>query len=404
MEASNPEHGATPLAGSMSRQRTILIALLLLGAALRILVHDVPAYSRADETVYANFACRLASRGASEYRAMTEDFLRDPGAWGSPPPVRWAFIVPGAAAFVAADACSHALLAWLSTLASILALGLTFLVARRLTDDDTALVALALGVTSTLQLAMGRRALADAAFCACALLALWGFLALLEAEAPRRRDLALTVAALTLCLGVKETSVLLYPVLAAVLLVERGWRGLRVSHVAVFVLPLALHHLVFSLLVGDATLFFSVYAASTSTVGQEYAVQYQSGPPHRLLLDLLTLSPVVWIVALMGLGMLAHAPAPSRRERALAALFVLATLVFCVAPSKNLRYVILSDPLARIVAAWALVRWTPGRRAALALLATNAVVEWRLLDTVFRAGQVYDPVSDNLLRALKIIP
>lgn len=376
---------------------------MVLGAALRIAVHDVPEYSRADETVYQLASCRVAEHGVSEYRVLTQDFLRDRSAWGFPPPVRWGFILPGALSFFVAGDCAHSNLGWISTLAGVFALGFTFLIARKLADDRTALLALALSVTSTLQLAMGRRALTEELFCLGVLVAFFALLRMLEAPAPRKRDLALVSVALAFCFSIKETTALLYPAFAALILIERGWRGIKLADLAVFVLPVALHYAVFSLCVGDPKLFFEVYASSMSTVGQEYAVLYQNGPPHRLLVDLLALSPIVWIVAAMGLGV-AIEKAPSKSELRLYVPFLIATLAFCFAPSKNVRYIIASDPLVRIVAASVLARWRFGPKAAIAVVLVNAAVEWWLFHAIFLEARVYDPVTLNVLRAIRMLP
>jgi hypothetical protein len=78
--------------------------------------------------------------------------------------------------------------------------------------------------------------------------------------------------------------------------------------------------------------------------------------------------------------------------------------VHALLPSQNLRYIAPVDPLLRILAAAFLVgerespKWLP------AMLLINAVAELALFHQIFISGQVYDPVTDNLLRALKMLP
>ena len=64
--------------------------------------------------------------------------------------------------------------------------------------------------------------------------------------------------------------------------------------------------------------------------------------------------------------------------------------------SKNLRYVVSADPFMRLLVASAFPRkW---------FVAINAAVELALFYIIFVANNVYDPVTDELLRALHILP
>jgi hypothetical protein len=100
-------------------------------------------------------------------------------------------------------------------------------------------------------------------------------------------------------------------------------------------------------------------------------------------------------------------------------------------PSQNLRYIAPVEPMLRILAAAFLtgprVLGSSGPRSGPtpehpgdrgpedpsshvpwpwlgAGLLVNAVIEWMLFYTIFIRGQVYDPVTDHLLRALKMLP
>jgi hypothetical protein len=82
--------------------------------------------------------------------------------------------------------------------------------------------------------------------------------------------------------------------------------------------------------------------------------------------------------------------------------------VHALLPSKNLRYVIEADPLARLLLAslaWKEIRSRGlGWITAGAGLAINGAVELMLFMTVFVNHEVYDPVTDALLRALDMLP
>jgi hypothetical protein len=68
--------------------------------------------------------------------------------------------------------------------------------------------------------------------------------------------------------------------------------------------------------------------------------------------------------------------------------------------SKNLRYIVPADSLARLAAA----TFLRDKRWLTLAIVLNAVVELLLFRTIFITGDVYDPVTDALLRALKMLP
>jgi hypothetical protein len=141
-----------------------------------------------------------------------------------------------------------------------------------------------------------------------------------------------------------------------------------------------------------------------ATVAAEYPAKYQAGPPHRLLIDLFALAPLVCLGACFALAFLVDVTdAADAGARRLAALTLAVLLVFCIAPSKNVRYVIVADPLLRLLCGW-MLSFRQRTRTAIALIALDAVVELTLFVQIFLNGDVYDPVSDNLFRALKMIP
>jgi len=335
------------------RQYFFLFALLFSGALLRVVHHDVPSYSRADELVYVKYACRVAEHGLGEMRVLVSEYNANPGQHGFPAPFRWGYVLPAAAAFFVTKSCTFSVLGWLSTLCGVLALLGTFLVARRLLGESAALLATALGVTSTLGLAMSRRALADAPFCAVALFAVWLLLRSVQAEKPRVADYGAALVALTWCFAIKATFTLLLPGLAA--------------------------------------------------------VGYQSGAWQRVLVDLLALSPGVTLLAVMAVGYALFSGRITPGPLKLLVLLVVTVTAFALAPSKSARFLMVADALARMAAAWVLVERAPalprlGPLLAGLAVASNAVSEYGIFRSVFSTAGVYDPVSDNLFRALHMIP
>lgn len=310
-------------------------------------------------------------------------YLDDPNLWLFPHPLRWSWI--GITSLACFD-CTHRTLATISTIAGICVVALTWWIARELFGSQSAFVAAALAATSPLQLALGRRALADEFVCALVLASIASLLLYLRDQ--RLAWLVVWIAATTLAIAAKELFLFTYPfVLGFWWLRDRKLRW-------VWLLPPLLFFAVFSILARDVGSFFEIARLTASTAGAAYPMQYQSGPPHRLLIDLMAVAPIVTSVAIAALIAL--------RRHPLAMLAFAMFAVHALLPSQNLRYIAAVDPLLRIVAAAFLVeqprRWLP------AGLVINAAVELLLFHAIFIRAQVYDPVTAALLRALKMLP
>jgi 4-amino-4-deoxy-L-arabinose transferase-like glycosyltransferase len=387
----------------------MLSALLIVGALLRGHWNDVPAYSRADETVYLNFALRVSSEGASAFPKLARDFVDHSQNWKYPPPVRFGYLGAIGLACKLDSPCTHRTLAGVSTLFGILSLVATFLLVRELGDVRTALAATALSVTSPLQLALGRRALSDEMFCAVFLFAFWALVRAIRAGPPNVvRSYALSVALTTLVLSVKETSLLAAPgVLAAIYLLRD--RRFERRDLALVALPLVVWYLTFALLSGSASTLFEVFGASyAGTQNAPYVEGYSSGPPHRILSDFFLLSPFTSAVAMIGVAFaLFEWKELSPGLRALLVVLVWTLVATSLSPVKNLRYAVNADGLIRALAAWfAVERFLPkfGRSWGVALAAGNALYELWIFHRAFITRGVYDPVTAELARALSMTP
>ena len=385
----------------------LLTPLLIMAAAIRIAVNNVATYSRADETVYLLYAKALAS-GAG-YPQIVRMYVDDPGMALFPHPLRWSWLVATSLFCSATGECSHRTLATLSTLAGILVVALTYWIGRELFGPAVAAIAAALAATSPLQLALGRRALADEFFCASVLASVVALLYFARATERRSRVawLVAWIVTTTIAMAAKEQFFLVYPLVLLFwwLRTRRlGWR-----EVMIWMLPPFLYAAMFCLLARDVTSFFRIARITTSTIGASYAEQFQSGPPHRLIIDSLAIAPLVTLLAMAAVVSIALRrsafPAEHRHLAVLAAGIIAVHAAF---PSQNIRYIVSADSLLRVlVAAFLFVelrekKWMPALIVSGLLI--NTVVELWLFYDVFITGQVYDPVTDSLLRALRMLP
>jgi uncharacterized membrane protein len=390
-----------------SRWRLAAIALVVLaGAALRIAWNDVSDYSPADETVYLNYA-RSVAQDPAAYPQIVRAYIADPNSWVFPLPSRFAGIAITSAACVLAP-CTHRTLAWIETLAGIAVIVMTYLVARNLFGETTALLAAGFTATCAIQLGMGRRALEDELFLLTILFALWATVGIAQATLVPRRSVVVGVAAFTLALATKETFLLYYPALVAVLLVLNRTR-LRLGHGLLFALPPVLFAGLFGLLTRDPFALVTLAGIQQAGRSMPYILEFQSGPAWEPLLDIYVLAPLVTIAALISMGVALVSRTERRRPAAALCAYVALLFAAYVFIPKDARYFMPADAGMRMLAAWGVIAAAPLLRPIAPLLiagaaVANAVVELLIFDAVFLRANVYDPVLANLLRALDAIP
>jgi len=362
-------------------------ALLGAAAAIRIVFNNVSNFSPADEFVYLRFTRTLA--GGAAYRDIVRMFIEDQSLWIFPNPLRWSYF--GTATFYCTvrGACRFRTLATLSTASGILAVSLTYWLGLRLFERRTALVAMTLMATAPLQLALGRRALADEFFCVAMLASVVAMMEWLRTARPAW--LIAWIAVTTIVFGAKEQFLFIYPIVVSAWWVrERKIRW-------VWALPPVLFFVVFCVLARDVGSFFRIADIITSVMDAPYAAQFQNGPPQRVLIDFMAIAPLVTI------AFIAAACQPGPRSSGQLSTLLLAAgilIVHSLVPSKNLRYVVAADPFMRLLVA----SWLPSARWTAVALAVNATAELVLFSYVFVRLGVYDPTTIELLRALKMAP
>jgi 4-amino-4-deoxy-L-arabinose transferase-like glycosyltransferase len=365
------------------------VALFGLATAIRVWFNNITDFNPGDESVYLRYAQTLA-HGAG-YPAVVRMFIEDQSLWIFPNPLRWSYLGTAALYCTARGACRYRMLATLSTVSGILAVPLTYWLGVRLFERRTALMATALMATAPLQLALGRRALADEFFCVVMLASV---VAMIEwSRTARPAWLIGWIALTTVVFAAKEQFLLIYPVvLAAWWVHERRIRW-------VWVLPPALFFVVFCILARDVGSFFRIARIITSAMDAPYAAQLQNGPPQRVLIDFLAIAPLVSIAFIATACRIRPAP---RSSGQLCTLLLAAGIlvVHALLPSKNLRYVVAADPFMRLFVASRL----PGTWWTAVALVVNAGVELLIFRNVFVRWGVYDPTTNELLRALRMVP
>jgi dolichyl-phosphate-mannose-protein mannosyltransferase len=389
------DHAVDRIAATSGRRPGVwywlaLTALLGLAAAIRIRFNDITDFNPGDESIYLRFTRMLAS-GAG-YPHLVRMYIEDQTLWISPSPLRWAYLETATLACRATGVCTYRTLATLSTAASIVAVALTYWLGVRLFDRRTALTATALMATAPLQLALGRRALADELFCTAVLLSVVTMVEWLRSRRPGW--LIGWIAATTIVFGVKEQFLITYPVVLA------AWWARERKVRWMWVLPPVLFFVGFCALAQDTGSFFRVAGMFMSQTGTPYIAQLQSGAPQRVLIDFMAIAPIV-TVAFIGAAC-SIKPGAARTAGQLSTVLVGGGIlvVHSLIPSKNLRFLVAADPFMRLLVA----SWLPSTRWTIAALVFNGVVELVIFQYVFVYWGVYDPTTNELLRALRMLP
>ena len=306
-------------------------------------------------------------------------------------------------------ACFYAV----SRLFSVLTLAVAGLFARRLLafDRRLALGAFALMAFSPLQIHMAQHALADGFFECFALGTLWALWECLR-QPGHRGSLAAYAAGLALMVMTKENAFFVFVAILA-LLAANPWLRFGTPTRALLVLTLLGPLIGVAVLVnlsGGLRPLLDVYLLGVpKNLKLEYAIATGDGPWHRYLLDLLTVSPVVLLLA-VGMAFQLRAGREQDRAYVFGLVFIAASyaLMCNVKYGMNLRYATMWDLPLRVLAAGQLGllaarcgRWqTAAFAAAVVCLCGYDVYQY---DRLAVAYPLYELAPADLLRALQVL-
>ena len=396
--------------------------LVVAGAVLRWGSNNVRRFGNGDEYHYRLEAEAIFTRGWAHFPELVRWHLSDEPDF--PAPYRWGVLLFNRLACAVRQVCDERSLAWVSTLSGILVVTLVALLAQKLFTRRTAVVATALAVTSPLHLELGRRAYADELHTALVLLS---FLALANVaifdtsstSALRRYAwLGVSLVSLTLAWSVKESVAFMVPALAIWLWALRSPRRLKWQDGLLLSAPAGLSVLGFGLLNHGFSGLCALFEATRLSLLHPYSIAFQAGPPHRPLVELFTLSPVVFamlpVVPFAAWGAMrpgdgaAISNSTDNRAKVLALAFLLLLGMFAFLP-KNLRFYAILDPLARLLVAWLVCEILPVRKLhhalwCAALMLGNSAFELAVFHRTFVVSAVTDPTASAIFGALQMIP
>jgi 4-amino-4-deoxy-L-arabinose transferase-like glycosyltransferase len=397
-------------AGSQRVLLHIAIALVVLaGIALRIYPSAGFAGIGYDEQLYREYVNNLAGHGLTSYPDLAEGYvvrqLQLPAA--ILPPTRFLYIftaylwheVTGEEALVA--------LHRISCLFNILLFLAAGSFAWRMGGMRIALPVLALMACAPTQLHMSQHALIDGFFAFWATLSLW-FLWENLRQPNNARWLVLYTAALALMVLTKENALFAYVGLLALIGLNR-WLGFGTVTRPLLLLTLAgplLGLVTLIALCGSATTFVNIYRLLVSKASVlPYAIATGDGPWYRYLVDLLLVSPVIFLLAW---GAIFRVKFAHKASLYLVAFMAATYVVMCnVRYGMNLRYTNMWDLPMRYLAVVCLSDLSASLRRREVVIAVAVTVlcavDLRQYHTFFVQHNLYELVTAGLLRALQIL-
>jgi 4-amino-4-deoxy-L-arabinose transferase-like glycosyltransferase len=406
--APPPPSARRPL---FERPWLLVWALAAAGAALRLVPWAAFQGTGFDESLYAFYLNELSRRGLLHYPDIVDAFLAlQKTLTGSIlPPTRFLYIFFAYLWHLSFGteplACFHAI----SRLFSVLTLAVGGrLIQRLLGNTPAALGAFALLVFSPLQIHMAQHALVDGFFefwALLTLLTLWECL-----QNPGHRGwLAGYGVALAMMVATKENAFFVFVAVLAILAANRWLAFGRVTRpllICTLAGPAAGVAILANVSGGLPTLCQVYLLGVPKNLQLVYAIQTGDGPWYRYLLDLMTVSPLVLVLACAG------ALRVGRAEKALCFLLVFIgasyLLMANVKYGMNLRYGVIWDVPLRILAIgeclWFAARFGRWRGMAFAGLVAGLCAfdlsQYYRLAVLF---PLYELVPDGLLHALHVL-
>jgi hypothetical protein len=403
------------------------LIIVIVGIGLRVYPSAGFTGTGFDEALYRDNVLKLDKAGIFNYPAICQLYVEDqrkPESITKLPPTRFLYIytswlwkraefgdappvAPKTPRFPERDP-SLASLHRVAILFSCLGLIVSGLAAWRILGVRALPGTLALMAFSPLQIHLGQHALIDGVFTFWAVLCLW----LLWENLLKPNDtrlLAAFGASLALMVVTKENSFFVYLALCGLIAVNR-WAKFGTVTPKLVLISIAgplLGVLILVLLAGGVPQFVEIYSLLVSKAENlTYAIKTGDGPWYRYLVDLLLLSPLVFLLAVGGVFTQVRG---SRAFVYLVAFVGFSYLIMCnVKYGMNLRYASIWDLPIRALAAAQVVAIARrfGQRQALAAsiaIAALCAYDLRQYQIFFIDGRLYELVTGGLLQVVKIL-
>jgi 4-amino-4-deoxy-L-arabinose transferase-like glycosyltransferase len=363
-----------------------------------------------DEGLYRDYLNQVIGAGLTSYPEIIQYYMevQRPLTGSILPPMRFLYIFAAYTWHVVFGSDAYTALKCVASFFGVLTLVLSTVFAWRMKGPAFALgIAALIGFAPT-QIHMSQHALVDGFFTFWALLSLWALWENLRS--PRNWFwLATYIVALCCMVLTKENAFFAFVGIVAIIVLNRWLQIGTVTRELLLATLLGpfLGVTILVVLVGGIDVLFAAYQLSVSKNYElPFAIATGDGPWYRYLLDLLTVSPIVLILAFGALFRLDA----SKKPEIFCVVFIAASyLVMCnIKYGMNLRYTNMWDLPLRVLAfsQISVLCASLNRYRILVLCAAVGlicVIELRQYIILFVQFPLYELIPQLLLRALHII-
>ncbi len=404
---SKPVNATAP---PSARHIAVFILLLAIGVALRLYPSAGFTGVGYDEELYRGYVNGVIKHGVTAYPDLAEHYVERQQSLPAAilPPTRFVYIFSAYLWHQVSGVDALAALHHVSAFFSILMLGLAAIIGVRLGGWTVGLGVVALVSCSPLQIHMSQHALIDGVLAFWATLCLWTLWENLQ-RPNSRFLLAVYGISLALLVMTKENAMFVFLGLLGLLLANRWIRfgTITPALLGVTVLGPLFGVVALVFLCGSAETFIQTYRLLVSKASVlPYAIMTGDGPWYRYLVDLLLLSPIVFLLAWGRVFKLQL----TEKATLYLLVFIAATyLVMCnVRYGMNLRYASIWDTPLRFLAVLSVrdaSRVFGPRQSLIAvlLIVLLCAFDLRQYYIFFVQHDLYELVTEGLLRALKIL-
>jgi hypothetical protein len=374
-------------------------------------LHPTPKFEEFgfDERLYRAYVSVLILQGLTAYPEMARHYVQEQAELPSAilPPTRFSYVGGAYAWHLLCGTGPLKSLSAISSLCSMLLLGLSAFFAWRLGGRVMALCVTALMAAAPTQIHMSQHALIDGVFAFWATLSLWLLWENLQKPNhwPRLAAYGCALAAMVLT---KENAMFAYAGILS-LLIANHWLQfgrLTPSLCLVTVLGPFLGVVILVFLCGGLGTTIEIFRLLVSKASVlPYAIVTGDGPWYRYLVDLMVVSPTILVLAIGGMFQLKAAERPGFYLL----LFIAGSFLLManVRYGMNLRYANMWDFPLRYLAVFCLWQLVARRKRQVLwvslCIAILSATELRQYDIFFVQNDLYELVPRDLLRAVKML-
>ena len=383
-----------------------LLIIVLLTVVIRIFAFRPVVLGFHDEILYGYFVKTFIGNGFAGIQAIVNNYETDAILNNGPLPFRILYIIFGAIMCKIFGPLTVYNLALLSCISGMGVVILSYLLFKCWFSPLIAFLSSILVALSPLAMALSKRALADSFFTLFIIASIYFY----QKYLMTKKNRYYFYFGLTIMFGIltKETMIALFPIFIIIAFYQKTENNVNAWPMAlVLSIVSVVYFLICSTLSGGCGKFLEIsffYSNMQSLI--EFAVKNQKGPWFKYFIDLMLISPITCILAIVGF-MSRTNNNKNKEDKNTIGFYIIAGLgIFTLMPILNVRFVLFVDILVRpltILGIFCIASKTRSIKfkcaALVAIILLVFGVEIYQYYRIFIKADVYDPVTANLICA-----